>query len=79
MLNFIILGYLNNNVCLFASRFWARMPQGESRFDVCRRCGEFLGTVHRLAYEGFTDFIIVCHGMFYIIVATSTTVDVFSI
>jgi len=45
------------------SWFWARFPLGESRFDVCRRALEFLGTLHRLAASGYTDFIIVTHGV----------------
>jgi len=28
-------------------KFWARMPLGESRFDVALRVHQFFGTLHR--------------------------------
>lgn len=45
-------------------RFWARMPQGESRFDVAVRVHEAFGTFHRDAERhGVKNIIVVCHGV----------------
>lgn len=45
-------------------RFWAKVPLGESRFDVCMRVKLFLGTLFRDAYRhGITNVVIVSHGV----------------
>lgn len=45
-------------------RFWARMPLGESRFDVALRIRLFFGSLHRDAEKnGIQDVIVVCHGV----------------
>ena len=47
----------------FEGRFWARMPLGESRFDVCTRVHQAFGTFHRdAAKHGIDDIIVVAHG-----------------
>jgi 2,3-bisphosphoglycerate-dependent phosphoglycerate mutase len=44
-------------------KFWARMPLGESRFDLTLRVHEAFGTFHRDAEKyGYKNLIIVCHG-----------------
>jgi broad specificity phosphatase PhoE len=48
----------------FGGRFWARMPQGESRFDVAKRIHQAFGTFHRDASEhGIHDIVVICHGV----------------
>jgi len=48
----------------FGGRFWARMPQGESRFDVAKRIHQAFGTFHRDATEhGIRDIVVICHGV----------------
>ena len=45
-------------------KFWARMPLGESRFDVAKRVHQAFGTFHRDAvFHGIETVIIVCHGV----------------
>jgi 2,3-bisphosphoglycerate-dependent phosphoglycerate mutase len=45
-------------------RFWARMPMGESRFDVAVRVHEAFGTFHRDAERhGVKNIVVVCHGV----------------
>jgi 2,3-bisphosphoglycerate-dependent phosphoglycerate mutase len=45
-------------------RFWARMPLGESRFDVAVRVHQAFGTFHRDATRhGIRRLVIVCHGV----------------
>lgn len=45
-------------------RFWAKVPLGESRFDVCLRAKLFLGTLFRDAYRhGINNVVIVSHGV----------------
>lgn len=45
-------------------RFWARMPQGESRFDVVQRVHQFMGTLYRdLESSDIDSLIIVGHGI----------------
>jgi len=48
----------------FEGRFWARMPLGESRFDVAIRVHQAFGTFHR-DYErkGINLVVIVSHGV----------------
>ena len=47
----------------FDGRFWARLPLGESRFDVAQRVHQALGTFHRDATRhGVERLIVVCHG-----------------
>lgn len=48
----------------FEGKFWARMPLGESRFDVAVRVHQAFGTFHR-DYEkhGIRNLIIVSHGV----------------
>jgi broad specificity phosphatase PhoE len=47
----------------FEGRFWARMPLGESRFDVAVRVHQAFGTFHRDREEGVNDIVVVCHGV----------------
>jgi len=50
--------------CKFGGKFWARMPQGESRFDVAKRIHQAFGTFHRDAeFHGIHDIIVICHGV----------------
>lgn len=45
-------------------RFWARMPLGESRFDVACRVHQAFGTFHRdHDKHGIRTIIVVCHGV----------------
>jgi broad specificity phosphatase PhoE len=45
-------------------RFWARMPMGESRFDVAVRVHQAFGTFHRDAdRHGIEDIVVICHGV----------------
>jgi 2,3-bisphosphoglycerate-dependent phosphoglycerate mutase len=47
----------------FEGRFWARMPLGESRFDVAQRVHQAFGTFHRdRDKHGIQDLIVVAHG-----------------
>lgn len=47
----------------FEGRFWARMPLGESRFDVCQRVHQAFGTFRRdCDRHGIRDIIVVAHG-----------------
>lgn len=44
-------------------KFWARMPLGESRFDLAVRVHQSFGTFQRDAERhGITTIIVVCHG-----------------
>lgn len=48
----------------FEGRFWARMPMGESRWDVALRVHQAFGTWHRDAERhGIKDLIVVTHGV----------------
>lgn len=48
----------------FEGRFWARMPLGESRFDVAIRVHQAFGTFHRDAERhGVKNIVVVCHGV----------------
>ncbi len=48
----------------FEGRFWARMPLGESRFDVAVRVHQAFGTFHRdVATSDIRDIVVVCHGV----------------
>jgi 2,3-bisphosphoglycerate-dependent phosphoglycerate mutase len=50
--------------CKFEGKFWARLPQGESRFDVAKRIHQAFGTFHRDAeYHGIRDIVVICHGV----------------
>jgi 2,3-bisphosphoglycerate-dependent phosphoglycerate mutase len=50
--------------CRFGGKFWARMPQGESRFDVAKRIHQAFGTFHRDAIEhGVQNIVVICHGV----------------
>ena len=50
--------------CRFGGKFWARMPLGESRFDVSQRVHQAFGTFHRDAVEdGIMDLVVICHGV----------------
>jgi len=50
--------------CRFGGKFWARMPQGESRFDVAKRIHQAFGTFHRDAQEhGIQTIVVICHGV----------------
>lgn len=48
----------------FGGRFWAQVPLGESRFQVCQRVYLSFGTLHRDARRhGVNNVIIVSHGV----------------
>jgi broad specificity phosphatase PhoE len=48
----------------FEGKFWARMPLGESVFDVAQRVHQSFGTFHRDAERhGIDNLVIVCHGV----------------
>lgn len=48
----------------FEGRFWARMPLGESRFDVAQRVHQSFGTFQRdAANHGIEDLVVVAHGV----------------
>ncbi len=48
----------------FEGKFWARMPAGESRFDVSVRVHQSFGTFQRDAADhGIEDIVVVCHGV----------------
>ena len=48
----------------FEGKFWARMPAGESRFDVAVRVHQAFGTFQRDAVDhGIEDIVVVCHGV----------------
>ena len=47
----------------FEGSFWARMPLGESKFDLSTRVHQSFGTFHRdLAKSGIENIVIVAHG-----------------
>lgn len=44
--------------------FWARMPLGESRFDVANRVHQTFGTFHRdNERHGIETIVVICHGV----------------
>jgi 2,3-bisphosphoglycerate-dependent phosphoglycerate mutase len=48
----------------FHGRFWARMPLGESRFDVATRVHQAFGTFLRdRDRHGIENVVVVCHGV----------------
>jgi broad specificity phosphatase PhoE len=47
----------------FEGKFWARMPLGESRFDVAVRVHQAFGTLQRDRDKGIHDLVVVCHGV----------------
>jgi 2,3-bisphosphoglycerate-dependent phosphoglycerate mutase len=48
----------------FEGRFWARMPLGESRFDVATRVHQSFGTFHRDRQKhGIDTIVVICHGV----------------
>ncbi len=48
----------------FEGKFWARMPMGESRFDVAVRVHQAFGTFHRdYDKKGINQLVIVSHGV----------------
>ncbi len=48
----------------FHGRFWAKMPMGESRFDVARRVHQSFSVFHRdLERHRIEDLIVVSHGV----------------
>ena len=48
----------------FEGRFWARMPLGESRFDVAVRVHQAFGTFMRdREQHGIENLVVVCHGV----------------
>jgi broad specificity phosphatase PhoE len=49
-----------NKCATFGGRFWARVPMGESRFDVCRRVYNCLPPIYE---DGIEHVIIVSHGV----------------
>ena len=50
--------------CRFGGKFWARMPMGESRFDVAKRIHQAFGTFHRDHLEhGIKNLVVICHGV----------------
>ena len=53
-----------DKLCRFEGKFWARMPLGESRFDVAMRVHQAFGTLHRDAeYHGIEQVVVICHGV----------------
>jgi 2,3-bisphosphoglycerate-dependent phosphoglycerate mutase len=45
-------------------KFWARMPLGESRFDVAVRVHQAFGTFHRdFEKRGIENIVVICHGV----------------
>ena len=45
-------------------KFWARMPLGESRFDVATRVHQSFGTFHRdRDKHGIDNLVVICHGV----------------
>lgn len=47
----------------FEGKMWPKMPQGESRFEVCQRVHQAFGTFHRDAdRHGIKDIVVVGHG-----------------
>ena len=51
-------------LCNFHGKFWARMPQGESRFDVAKRIHQAFGTFQRDAIEhDIRELVVICHGV----------------
>lgn len=45
-------------------RFWARMPMGESRFDVTVRIHGVFGSFHRDSERhGIDNIVVICHGV----------------
>jgi len=49
-----------NKCATFGGRFWARVPMGESRFDVCERVFHSLQPIRQ---DGIEHIIIVSHGV----------------
>ncbi len=50
--------------CDFEGKFWARLPMGESRFDVATRVHQAFGTFHRdSAKHGIEAIVVICHGV----------------
>jgi len=47
----------------FEGRFWARMPLGESRFDVAARIHQCFDEFKKDVKNGYTDLVVVCHGV----------------
>lgn len=48
----------------FDGKFWARVPQGESRFDVATRVHQSFGSLQRdKLYENISHHVVVCHGV----------------
>lgn len=48
----------------FEGKFWARMPLGESRFDVAVRVHQFFGTLMRDSEKhGIENVVVVAHGV----------------
>jgi broad specificity phosphatase PhoE len=48
----------------FEGRFWARMPLGESRFDVAMRVHQAFGTFQRDAERhDIRNIVVICHGV----------------
>ncbi len=48
----------------FEGRFWARMPLGESRFDVAVRVKQMFGTLHRDSENtGVNTNVVISHGV----------------
>jgi len=53
-----------NKCATFGGRFWARVPMGESRFDVCRRVYHSLSPIQQDAQRhGINHVILVSHGV----------------
>ena len=47
----------------FEGKMWPKMPQGESRMDVCQRVHQAFGTFHRdAAKHGIENIVVVGHG-----------------
>ena len=59
------LAYAHYQKCeKFNGKFWARMPLGESRFDVASRVYQAFGTFQRdETNHDISDLVVVCHGV----------------
>jgi 2,3-bisphosphoglycerate-dependent phosphoglycerate mutase len=48
----------------FGGRFWAKVPLGESRFDVAMRIHQCFGSIHRdISMSGCKHHVVVSHGL----------------
>jgi len=57
--------YAHYQKCIqYEGKFWARMPLGESRFDVAARVHQAFGSLQRdRNFDGITHLVVVLHGV----------------